>query len=143
MKSRTSRRQPSRRVLHVALAVAQLFVGLNGVIGGIMLCLDPSGAAMGFSVDLLDGTPFSDFLIPGLTLLLVIGAGSLAGAWLSWRRHRLTGEAAITLGLAMALFIVFETVWLGPIIWLQLLFFGLGLVEVAFGRALCRLREAR
>ena len=50
-----------------------LFLALGGIYGGIILILDPSGSQMGWTTDLLHGTPFSSFKIPGIILFLFNG----------------------------------------------------------------------
>lgn len=58
------------RILAVLLLV---FLGLGGLYGAWMLISDPSGGNFEWSLSLLDGTPFSSFLIPGIILALSNG----------------------------------------------------------------------
>ncbi len=76
----------------------QTFIGVGALAGGLMLMLEPSGSGMGFPVELLQGSPFPDYRIPGVFLFTVNGLGSLVGAGLSFARHRHAGEAAALLG---------------------------------------------
>lgn len=46
---------------------------INAVPAGVMFIIDPSGAVIGLSTDTLQNSPFSNYLIPGLFLLLVMG----------------------------------------------------------------------
>ena len=62
--------KPTLRILAVFLL---LFLGFGGVYGALMLISDPSGAKFDWSLDLLNGTPFNSFLIPGIVLLIVNG----------------------------------------------------------------------
>jgi hypothetical protein len=50
-----------------------LFLGFGGVYGALMLISDPSGGKFEWSLDLLSGTPFNSFLIPGIVLLIANG----------------------------------------------------------------------
>lgn len=50
-----------------------LFLGFGAIYGALMLISDPSGGKIEWSLELLHGTPFSTFLIPGIVLLLTIG----------------------------------------------------------------------
>lgn len=63
----------------ITLIVIELFVGLWAVIGGVGLV---SGAIpfLRMPVEYLQGTPFSDYTIPGLLLLLVVGGSFLFAA---------------------------------------------------------------
>ena len=48
------------------------FTAATAIIGGLLLLLQPQGA-LGLSTMLLQGTPFSNFFIPGLILTFVVG----------------------------------------------------------------------
>jgi hypothetical protein len=50
-----------------------LFLGFGGVYGALLLISDPSGGKFEWSLDLLNGTPFNSFLIPGIVLLIANG----------------------------------------------------------------------
>ncbi len=58
--------------IRITLVVIELFVGLWAVIGGVGLV---TGAIpfLQMPIEYLQGTPFSDYTIPGLLLLLVVG----------------------------------------------------------------------
>jgi hypothetical protein len=117
----------------IALVAVQLFIGVGALYGGGGLVADPSGAILGMPLALLAGSPFDDFLVPGLTLLLVNGVGSLVGAALALARVRWAGALAMALGAFLAAWIVLQVLWIGPIAWLQPLMLGSGLVEAALG----------
>jgi hypothetical protein len=50
-----------------------LFLGFGGIFGAWMLITDPSGGKFEWSLDLLLGTPFNSFLIPGIILMIANG----------------------------------------------------------------------
>ena len=52
-----------------------LFQSITAIAGGWGLVSNPSGSNLGFSVTMLENSPFTDFLIPGLFLLVVLGIG--------------------------------------------------------------------
>lgn len=120
------------------LGILQLFIGLGAIAGGLGLALDPSGASLGMPLAWLRTSPFSDYLVPGLFLLLVHGVGTGAGSFASFRRHRLAGEAAIVLGAVMMVWIVVQVWWIQQLHWLHPLYFGLGVLELALGLRLRR-----
>ena len=87
-------------------------------------------------------SPFSDYLIPGLILLVVIGLGSLASGVLSMLRYRYTGEIAAVSGAFLMIWITAQVCWIGLTVWLQPLFFCFGAVELALGLLLRRIKES-
>jgi hypothetical protein len=122
------------------LGILQAFIGLGGIAGGVGLIADPSGGNVGMSVEALAGTPFGDYLIPGLVLLTVNGLGSLAGSVMTFRRSHLAAEVAIGLGAFLLVWIVSQVYWIGLVHWLQPLYFGFGVLELGLGYLLRRLR---
>ncbi|QEH41455.1 hypothetical protein [Chitinophaga sp. XS-30] len=66
-----------RIFLKILASVLLLFNGLSAVYGGWSLMMHPDGSGLGMPLELLEGTLFPDFFIPGLVLFLVNGAFSL------------------------------------------------------------------
>lgn len=117
------------------LGALQVFIGLGAVAGGCALVLDPTGGVLGIPLALLEGTPFRDYLVPGLVLLLVNGVGSLVGAWACFYQQGFAGVLATGLGIFLMLWIVLQVWWIG-FSWVHLLYFVLGLIEARLGLAL-------
>lgn len=92
--------------IRIALLVIELFVGLWAVIGGIGL-LTGAIPFMVMPVELLQGTPFNDYMVPGLLLLLVVGGSFLFAAATILRGRELGVLASALAGLIV---IGFETV---------------------------------
>ncbi len=64
--------------IRITLAVIEGAVGLGAIGGGLAIL---TGAFdQWFSLTWLQGTPFSDYTIPGLVLLVIVGGGMLLGA---------------------------------------------------------------
>ncbi len=115
------------------LGVLQGFIGLGAVGGGLGLALEPSGANLGIPLALLENTPFSSYLVPGIVLVTVNGFGSLLGAAASFIRHRSAGETAMALGVFLVAWIMLQVYWFADIHWLHALYFGLGSLELVLG----------
>ncbi len=66
-----------------------LFNAAGAFFGGISLLLDPSGGRIQLPLILLDGSPFRDYFLPGVFLILINGILPLtAAAGLILRRPR-------------------------------------------------------
>ena len=128
--------RPGRREARLAraLGVLQVFIGVGAVAGGGTLIWDPTGGALGLPASLLQDTPFSDYLVPGVALLAVNGIGSLAGAWASFGRRSVAGALALGLGLFLMAWIAAQVWWIG-FGWQHLFYFVLGAVEAGLGAA--------
>jgi hypothetical protein len=92
--------------IRITLVVIELFVGLWAVIGGVGL-VTGTIPFLQMPVEYLQGTPFSDYTIPALLLLLVVG-----GSFLFAAATILTGREVDVLASALAGLIVigFEVV---------------------------------
>ena len=125
---------------YIGLGAIQAFIGLGALGGGFMLVRDPSGSALELPISLLEGSPFPDFLIPGMFLLAVNGVGSMIGAGLSFTRRRYAQEIAIVLGAILVAWIVIQVVIISSFHWLHVLYFILGVVELGIGLYIRRRR---
>ncbi|MFS0871896.1 hypothetical protein [Paenibacillus xylanilyticus] len=67
------RREQSLGILLWMLIILQGFLGIGAIVGGGVLIIDPSGNLINLPNSLLEHSPFGNFLIPGIILLLVLG----------------------------------------------------------------------
>lgn len=121
-----------------ALVLLLGFVALGALPAGALLSLDPSGGRLGFTTAMLEGSPFPDFLVPGLFLLGVHGLGSAAAGVLVLRRARHAPALAAGLGAALVAWIGVQVAIIGWTSALQPLMLAVGLGELALGLALAR-----
>jgi hypothetical protein len=49
------------------------FIGLGAIFGGGAFILSPSGALLGMPLSMIEHSPFSNFLIPGIILFAILG----------------------------------------------------------------------
>ena len=123
----------AKRKVYIILGSLQAFIGFGAFGGGLMLVIDPSGNTLGVPMSFLEGSPFLDYLIPGVFLLAVNGVGSMVGAGFSFTRRRYAKEIAIVLGAILVAWIVVQVVIIRSIGWLHILYFILGVVELGIG----------
>jgi hypothetical protein len=121
----------ARPQLHLAGKVAIGFLawlGLGALAGGMALVAKPDGSVMGISTSLLAGSPFPDFLVPGLVLGGVFGLGSLATAFAGLRHAVLAPMVAFAIGCGQMIWIVVQLQVIKEVSFLHPLMFGTGLV---------------
>ncbi len=61
----------------ILIGLLLFFNGSSAVFGGMSLILYPDGSSIGLPLSLLEHSPFKDFLIPGLVLVLSNGIPGL------------------------------------------------------------------
>jgi hypothetical protein len=91
-------------------AIAGL-IGVGALFGGYGLLSDAEG--LGVKESWLDGTPFPDYRVPGVVLLLVIAGGMLLTAASALLRARFAGLAALAMGLTLLVWGAVETITVG------------------------------
>ncbi len=118
--------------LAIWLGILQIFIGIGAVPAGIAMITDPSGSSLEMPAEMLINSPFSDFLIPGIFLLVANGIGSLLGGVASFLRYKFASEIAAVLGTFLIIWIVAQVWWMG-IHWLHFLYIIFGVVELVLG----------
>lgn len=129
MQSKTRSRPLTAWILIVLL----FFLGIGGLISGAMLFISPGGSLIGMSTDLLKGSPFPNFLIPGIILFIFVGVYQLLTglsllrlpAWNGpdifnpYKHYHWSWTASWLAGVIMLIWIITESALLGYISVLQ------------------------
>ena len=133
MKTNTGKSLHKTKKIFVILIIIEFFNGLSGLAGGFGLMSDLTAASLGMDVSWLEGTPFSNYLIPGIVLFFVNGVGNVFAAIISLRRNRHFARAALFFGLIMMIWIISQVAWIGYKSFLQPLYFSSGLLQGILG----------
>lgn len=104
------------------------FVGIGALFGGGGAVLNPNNP-MGISVDVLKNSPFSNFLIPGIILLVVIGFGNLFAAAVLYYEYKYKLYISHLMGLSLVGWIVVQCIMMRTINILHTIYFIIGAVE--------------
>ncbi len=121
------------------LGALQIFIGLTALAGGFGLVSDPSGTKMNIPLEWLSNSPFTNYFVPGLVLLIVNGVGNFFAGIVTFLRSRYAGNMAVAFGTFLVLFIVIEVWFIGLRTLLQPLYLILGITELMFGLKLRKL----
>jgi menaquinone-dependent protoporphyrinogen oxidase len=125
-------RRPVKPLPFPALAVTLcLAAGISALGGGAALVARPDGSAIGLPLWVLRHSPFHDFLVPGLLLLLVIGVGNTWAAYRHAVRYDFAGFVSFASGAALMVWIVVEMIMLRSMNALQLAYLLLGVAIMA------------
>jgi hypothetical protein len=122
------------KVIRIALLVLETFIWTSALGGGIAIL---QGVVFGFVLPLawLAGTPFSDYTIPGLALVIVVAGSALLAAVTVFIQREWAVLVSVLVGLLMAGYIVVEAVSINSkvgdvlpiVLGMQLLYFVPGL----------------
>ena len=118
---------------YLILGIIEAITALGAIPAGLGYIMDPSGKGMGTTTTILNSSPFSSFLIPGLFLFIVNGLGQATGAFLAFKRNSLAAKFSIALGLVLISWITLQVYWIGLTHFLQPVFFITGILEASIG----------
>ena len=120
----------SRPVNVYILMGSIVFQGLSGLLGGIRLVLDPTGESIQIPLSWLAGSPFDDYLIPGLILFFVLGIFPLVVFYGMLKKTTWSWFAALLVGAGLIIWIAVEILIIGyhPQPPLQAIYGALGLI---------------
>lgn len=131
-------------ILRILLIVLVVFEAISGLVGGFGLLSDPSGILLNIPIIILNQTPFSNFLIPGLILFIILGVfpvfivyGLIAKPSWKWanilnvyKDQHWAWTYSIYLGIILALWIDFQIMFIGYGHFIQTFYALLGIVII-------------
>ena len=134
-------KRPATSYLLIFLVLIQI---ISAVPAGWMLIADPSGTNLGLPVEMLQYSPFPDFLIPGLFLFIVLGIFpivivyglikktefKLANKINLYQKYHWSWTFSYYLGLLLILWINMELLFIKDYSFLQVIFSMLGVIII-------------
>ncbi|MGA7988234.1 MAG: hypothetical protein WCB51_07540 [Candidatus Dormiibacterota bacterium] len=123
----------SRKGTRRSIMVIECLVGFAALTAGLLFIARPDGSLLGMARATLSGTAFSDYLVPGILLVLVVGGGTLAAAAAVALRTRNAAEIVLASGATLVVFEIVEEAMVGvnlqqPLVGLL----GLALIALSF-----------
>jgi hypothetical protein len=114
----------------VLLGTIQTIVAVGAITAGLSMIFQPDGRGIGISTDILLGSPFKNFFIPGLFLFFINGLFHGFGAILSFKRHKYAKTLGLILGIILLVWICVQVYFISLTHFLQPTFFFIGIIEI-------------
>jgi hypothetical protein len=121
------------KILRIAAIILLIFLGISAIFGGGAFIIDPSGELIQMPISLLEHSPFSTFLIPGLILFLFNGVSSIVITILLIRKYGFYTELVILQGIIRDVWIVVQLIMIQSISVLHYIFFTVGALLIISG----------
>ena len=107
--------QPQSSAVRYALGGLLAFGALNAFAGGYY----GLSGAKGVPVEWLHGSPFNDYSVPSLILIIVVGGSFLIAAITVFARARIARASALAAGAIVLIWIAVQVAILGYVSWMQ------------------------
>lgn len=138
MKAVSANSPESRKFIRYITLLLLVLNGIGALIGGIPMLAYPDGSANGIPLSYLEHSPFANYFIPGLVLVIGNGVFSLLaflGLLLNVRHHAwlVTGQGIFLLG-----WIVIQMILIREVNFLHVAFGSIGIALIFSGRYLGR-----
>lgn len=102
-----------RPIIFYVLLILLFFQSASGLYGGAALISDPTGHVLSLPTTLLEGTPFQNFLIPGIILFTVLGIVPLIVFVGSWQQKMWAWPGAMLVSIALIIWIGVQIAMIG------------------------------
>lgn len=126
------------RCLAWGIGALQVFIGFTAIAGGYQLLSSPMGSPS-MPIEMLHASPFATFVIPGIVLLVFIGAVNVLSLVVTITGGRHRGSLAFVGGGILIGYMTAEVWWVGWQNALQPLYLALGLIMSLSGLVLRRM----
>ena len=108
------------------------FIAVTSILSGLLMIINPDGGVMNLPLSLLDGTPFKNFLIPGILLTTIVGGVNLLAVFYNMQRHVNRYNWAMAGGIMISGWIVVQMILIQAAHWLHFLYLGIGILIILF-----------
>lgn len=106
------------------------FIAVTSTLSGLLLITNPDGGILNLPPGLLDGTPFKNFLIPGILLTAVVGSTNLLAVFYNMQRHANRYNWAMAGGIMISGWIIAQMILIRTLHWLHFIYLGIGLLII-------------
>lgn len=105
----------------------EMLVGLSAVSGGYKIIITDG---LGMPVAWLEGSVFTSYFWPAVILSSIVGGTYILSSILMWKNHTRALEASAVAGFGLLIWLFTELYIMTKPHWLQVLYFGFGIVTL-------------
>lgn len=106
------------------------FIAVTSTLSGLLMISSPNGQVLNLSPELLHGTPFKDFVMPGILLIAIVGVVNLLAVLFNLGRHPRRYNWAMAGGIMISCWIVVQMILIQTIHWIHFLYLIIGIFIV-------------
>lgn len=114
--------------MRIFLLMMVAFVAITALASGLLMMYQPDGSTLGLSPDMLGGTPFSTYFIPGLLLALIVEGTHLVALFLIMARSQKLYRLTFACGIILVAWIIGQMLVIDSYNWLQGAYLAIGVL---------------
>lgn len=120
-------------MIRITAITLLIFNGISALFGGGALLLAPDGSYLQLTTETLKYSPFSNYVIPGLILFIILGLGSIVTSIITSRRVRGYPFLTIFMGFDLAIWISVQMLMIHEVNLLQIIYGSIGIILIVLG----------
>lgn len=109
------------------LFILVAFLALSTIVAALLLMSVPDGSLLSLTTDVLKGSVFKDFVLPGLLLMIFVGVINLLALFYNLINHKLKYNLSIAGGAMILVWMVIQYSVIQQAFWLDLVYVLVGL----------------
>ena len=115
------------KILKILLFFLVSFTALTSALSGLLMIINPNGEILNLPLKLLEGTPFKNFMIPGILLLIIVGGINLLAAFFYVRNHPKRYNWTMAGGVIISGWIISQMIIIHAVHWMHILYLTIGI----------------
>jgi hypothetical protein len=116
--------------MKILLFILSALVAITAIVSGLLMISNPDGNIMSLQLSILKNSPFNNFLVPGIVLVLFVGGTNLLAIIYLFQNSPNRYNWAIAGGVMICCWIVVQMILLNALSWLQFVYLGVGLLII-------------
>lgn len=125
-----------QKIIKISVVTLLIFSSLSAIYGGLLLIIEPSGALLQMTPDVLKLGPLKNFLIPGIVLFTFVGISSLVIAVATIKNRVIAPLLIVFQGIVLVVWITVQVLVILQFNILQFIYSSLGILLVFLGSAM-------
>ncbi len=106
------------------------FIAVSALLFGILMVSVPDGSILNLPINILQGSTFKDFQIPGLVLLLIIGGINIMAIFYNLQRAPSRYNWSMLGGFLVIGWIAFQIVFIKSVVWFNSIYLVAGVLII-------------
>ncbi len=106
------------------------FISITAILSGLMMIGYPDGSALSLSAGLLEGTPFKNYIVPGILLVIFVGIINLLAVFYNMKRDPKRYTWALAGGIMICGWIITQMILIHSFHWLHIVYMAMGIVVI-------------